>query len=102
MQGVGVCYSGTKDLPRFLSNSGNFAIQSCNPHPLICTLLCTHPKWQSPPGETMLWLILLVLLIAWILGFAGAYPIGAIFWLLLVAAIIVLVIQLVGGRRPVP
>ncbi len=47
----------------------------------------------------MLWLIFAVLLIAWILGLVGTYAIGAWLWLLLVAAIIVLIVQLAGGRR---
>jgi Family of unknown function (DUF5670) len=48
----------------------------------------------------MLWLVFLVLLIAWVLGLVGTYQIGALVWLLLVAALIVLLIQLVTGRRP--
>ncbi len=47
----------------------------------------------------MLWLIFLILLIAWILGLVGTYQIGAFVWLLLVAAVIVLIIQLATGRR---
>jgi hypothetical protein len=47
----------------------------------------------------MLWLIFFILLIAWILGLVGTYQIGAFLWLLLVAAIIVLIIQLATGRR---
>jgi hypothetical protein len=49
----------------------------------------------------MLWILFAILLIAWILGLVGTYQIGAFIWLLLVAALIVLVIQLVTGRRPV-
>jgi NADH:ubiquinone oxidoreductase subunit 6 (subunit J) len=49
----------------------------------------------------MLWLIFFILLIAWILGLVGTYTIGSWLWLLLVAAVIVLIIQLVTGRRPV-
>jgi hypothetical protein len=49
----------------------------------------------------MLWLLFFILLIAWILGLVGTYQIGAFLWLLLVAAIIVLIIQLATGRRPV-
>ena len=49
----------------------------------------------------MLWTLFLILLIAWILGLVGTYQIGAFVWLLLVAALVVLVIQLVTGRRPV-
>jgi hypothetical protein len=49
----------------------------------------------------MLWTIFVILLIAWILGLVGTYQIGAFVWLLLVAAVIVLILQLVTGRRPV-
>ncbi len=47
----------------------------------------------------MLWTLFVILLIAWILGLVGVYQIGAVLWLLLVAAIIVLIIQLITGRR---
>jgi hypothetical protein len=47
----------------------------------------------------MLWLIFFILLVAWILGLVGTYQLGAFIWLLLVAAIIVLIIQLATGRR---
>jgi hypothetical protein len=49
----------------------------------------------------MLWTLFVILLIAWILGLVGTYQIGAFVWLLLVAALVVLVLQLVTGRRPV-
>lgn len=50
----------------------------------------------------MLWTIILVLLILWALGFgfAGA-AVGNLIHILLVIAVIVLVIQLVTGRRAV-
>lgn len=49
----------------------------------------------------MLWILFVVLLIAWILGLVGTYQIGAFLWLLLVAALVVLVLQLVTGRRAI-
>ncbi|HTM89122.1 MAG TPA: lmo0937 family membrane protein [Terriglobales bacterium] len=49
----------------------------------------------------MLWTLFVILLIAWLLGLVGTYQIGAFVWLLLVAAVIVLILQLVTGRRPV-
>jgi hypothetical protein len=49
----------------------------------------------------VLWTLFVILLIAWILGLVGVYQIGSILWLLLVAAVIVLLIQLITGRRPV-
>ncbi|HVZ19391.1 MAG TPA: lmo0937 family membrane protein [Terriglobales bacterium] len=50
----------------------------------------------------MLWFIFLILLVMWILGLVGTYQIGAWLWLLLVAAVIVLLVQLATGRRAVP
>lgn len=50
----------------------------------------------------MLWLIFCILLLAWILGLVGTYQIGSFLWLLLVAAVIVLIIQLASGRRVAP
>lgn len=49
----------------------------------------------------MLWTLFVILLIAWLLGLIGTYQIGAFVWLLLVAALVVLILQLVSGRRPV-
>jgi hypothetical protein len=42
-----------------------------------------------------------ILLIAWLLGLVGVYQIGSLVWLLFVAAIIALIVQLVSGRRTV-
>jgi hypothetical protein len=50
----------------------------------------------------MLWFIFMVLLVMWILGLVGTYQIGAWLWLLLVAAVIVLIVQLATGRRALP
>ncbi len=49
----------------------------------------------------MLWTIIVLLLIAWLLGLVGVYQVGSVIWLFLVAAIIVLLIQFITGRRPV-
>ena len=49
----------------------------------------------------MLWTILLVLLILWALGLVGGYTFGGIIHVLLVIAAVVLIIQLVQGRRVV-
>lgn len=48
----------------------------------------------------MLWAILAILLILWLLGF-GFHVAGAFIHLLLVIALIVLIVQLVSGRRAV-
>jgi hypothetical protein len=49
----------------------------------------------------MLWFIFFVLLVAWILGLVGTYTLGSYLHLLIIAAIVVLVIQLITGRRAV-
>jgi hypothetical protein len=52
-------------------------------------------------GDTvMLWAILAILLILWLLGF-GFHVAGSLIHLLLVIALIVLIVQLVSGRRAV-
>ena len=47
----------------------------------------------------MLWTILAVLLILWLLGLVTSYTLGGFIHLFLVIALILLVIQLVTGRR---
>lgn len=50
----------------------------------------------------MLWTIFVILLILWLLGWIGFHAIGWYIHLLLVAAVVVLLIQLIsGGRRSI-
>ena len=49
----------------------------------------------------MLWTIFVILLVMWLLGLVSSYTLGGYIHLLLVIAVIVLVINLVTGRRPV-
>ena len=46
---------------------------------------------------SLLWLIFVVLLVLWLVGFAVNW--GAFVWLLLIAALVVLVPNLVAGSR---
>jgi hypothetical protein len=46
---------------------------------------------------SLLWLIFFVLLVLWLVGFAVNW--GAFVWLLLIAALVALVINLVQGSR---
>ena len=48
----------------------------------------------------MLWTIIVILLVLWLLGLIGNIG-GQLIWLLLVIAAIVLVFQLLSGRRTV-
>ena len=47
----------------------------------------------------MLWTITIVLVILWILGLVSSYTLGGRIHLLLVLAIIVLIFNLLSGRR---
>ena len=48
----------------------------------------------------MLWTIFVILLVLWLLGFVSSYTLGGYVHLLLIIAVVVLVINLLQGRRP--
>jgi hypothetical protein len=50
----------------------------------------------------MLWTIFVVLLVLWLLGLVGGYALGGFIHILLVIAVVVLVLQLISGRRAIP
>jgi hypothetical protein len=47
----------------------------------------------------MLWTIFVILLVLWLLGLVSSYTLGGFIHILLVLAIVVLIINLVSGRR---
>ena len=47
----------------------------------------------------MLWTIAVVLLVLWAVGLVSAYTMGGFIHVLLVAAIIMVLVNLIGGRR---
>jgi hypothetical protein len=49
----------------------------------------------------MLWTIFIILLVLWLLGIVSSYTLGGFIHILLVLALVVLVIQLITGRRTV-
>jgi Family of unknown function (DUF5670) len=49
----------------------------------------------------LLWTIFVVLLVLWLLGLVSSYTLGGYIHLLLVLAIVVLLIRVIQGRRPV-
>jgi hypothetical protein len=49
----------------------------------------------------MLWTIFVVLLILWLLGIVTSYTLGGFIHIFLVIALVVLVIQLIQGRRSI-
>jgi hypothetical protein len=56
---------------------------------------------ESSRRPTMLWTIFVILLVLWLLGVVSSYTLGGYIHILLVIALVVLVIQLVTGRRAV-
>jgi len=50
--------------------------------------------------DLMLWTIFVILLVLWLLGLVSSYTLGGFIHILLVIAIVVLIIQLIQGRRP--
>ena len=47
----------------------------------------------------MLWTILVILFVLWLLGMVSSYTMGGLIHILLVVAVVILIIQLVSGRR---
>ena len=49
----------------------------------------------------MLWTIFVILLVLWLVGLVSSYTLGGFIHLLLVVAVVVLIINLISGRRTV-
>ena len=49
----------------------------------------------------MLWTIFIILLVLWLLGMVSGYTIGGFIHILLIIAIVVVLIRVIQGRRPV-
>jgi Family of unknown function (DUF5670) len=50
---------------------------------------------------TMLWTIFVILLILWALGMVSSYTIGGFIHILLVIALVVVLLRVIQGRRPI-
>ena len=49
----------------------------------------------------MLWTIAVILMVLWVLGLVSSYTMGGAIHALLVIAVIVVIFNLISGRRPV-
>jgi hypothetical protein len=49
----------------------------------------------------MLWTIFVILLILWLLGVVSSYTLGGFIHILLVVALVVVLIRIIQGRRPI-
>jgi Family of unknown function (DUF5670) len=52
-------------------------------------------------GAVMLWTIFVILLVLWALGLVSSYTLGGYIHLLLVIAIVIVLIRVIQGRRPI-
>jgi hypothetical protein len=50
----------------------------------------------------LLWTLAVILLILWLLGLVTSYTLGGFIHILLVVAIVVVLIRVIQGRRPLP
>jgi hypothetical protein len=64
-------------------------------------IISVPPDAIQEGGISMLWTLFVILLVLWLLGF-GFHVAGGLIHLLLVFALIVLVYNLVTGRRAIP
>jgi uncharacterized membrane protein YtjA (UPF0391 family) len=49
----------------------------------------------------MLWTIFVILLVLWLLGMVSSYTLGGFIHILLVVALVILVVNLIQGRKAV-
>jgi hypothetical protein len=61
--------------------------------------LCEDTYNLTERNKPMLWTIFVILLVLWLLGLVTSYTLGGFIHILLVIAIVVLIIQLLSGRR---
>jgi hypothetical protein len=70
-----------------------------------CFAFNGHPRASIRPEirrvEQMLWTIAVILLVMWALGLVTAYTLSGFIHILLVLAIVVVLIRVIQGRRPV-
>jgi hypothetical protein len=53
-------------------------------------------------GKTaMLYTIAVVLILLWLLGFVSAYTMGGLIHVLLVIAVVVILVRVINGRKPI-
>jgi hypothetical protein len=66
----------------------------------VCLCMPPHSTWRRKETH-MLWTIFVILLVLWLLGLVSSYTLGGYIHLLLVIALVVIVIRVIQGRRPV-
>jgi Family of unknown function (DUF5670) len=74
-------------------------VESFVRHKLNGSGSCDDTYDLTERNKLMLWTIIVILLVLWLLGLVSSYTLGGFIHILLVIAIVVLIIQLLSGRR---
>jgi len=67
----------------------------------FCTNENFGTRGRQKEEDEMLWTIFVILLVLWLLGVVSSYTVGGFIHILLVLALVVLLINIIGGRRTV-
>jgi hypothetical protein len=78
---------------------GNAGAERCHGWALPRPQAARRRRRKETP---MLWTIFVILLVLWLLGLVTSYTLGGFIHILLVIAVVVIVIRLLQGRRPLP
>lgn len=105
-----MCLSCVDTLPGFPVKENKWGAMNCDD---IVTQPNNLPPWRRRPslccrnrkdrfgGDIVLWTLFVILLVLWLLGVVSSYTLGGFIHLLLVLALVVLIFQLISGRRGV-
>lgn len=72
-----------------------------NHDPIERTLPICRDNYDQKGSPPMLWTIFVILLVLWLVGFIGFHVLGAYIHILLLIALVVLILQLINGRRTI-
>lgn len=66
--------------------------------------MMSHRDWLSPCNllGIMLQTIAIILIILWLLGLVSSYTMGGFIHVLLVVALIMILLRVISGNRPIP
>ena len=66
----------------------------------ICMPHNKHIPHADQKGDSMLYTIAAVLVILWLVGLVSSYTIGGFIHILLVIAIVIILLRVISGRKP--
>jgi len=68
---------------------------------LVFQASARHDLRNEEDSMDLLWTVAIILLVMWLLGLVTSYTLGGFIHILLVLAIVVVLIRIIQGRRPV-